>query len=202
MHKYFVIILLFCSVTYAQYDINAGMGLNFFSSPDLRNYINANFATAEELQSFNTSADFFGEFGYNFNDQYQISGEYTFNIFSFNSNFPGGRYDLKINQHKPSIIIYYQIIGMGYKLKFGTGIGLRIAQVSEELYGSVVDYSTSGFGGILKAQGDTKLGGDFYALIAGEIRLDMPGEIETLTGGKFNINSFGVALKLGLAYYF
>ena len=48
------------------------MGLNFFSAPDLKDYINSNFATTDEMQSFNTSADFFGEIGYNINENYQM----------------------------------------------------------------------------------------------------------------------------------
>lgn len=203
MKKYVIVYLvLFSSSIFAQYDLSAGMGLYFFSDPDLKDYINANFASSDELQSFNTSADFFAEFGFNLNEKYQVSAEYTYNIFSYNSNFPGGRYDLQINNHKPSIIAYYMITGNGYKFKLGAGIGLRIAQVSEELYGTVVEYSTSGFGALIKAQGDTKLGGNFYALIAGEVRYDLPGEIKTLNDGKFNLNSFGVALKLGTVYYF
>lgn len=204
MKKYFITILLICSSAYSQYDINGGMGLNFFSAPDLRDYINANFATTDELQSFNTSADFFGEFGYNFNDNYQLSVEYTQNLYSFNSNGIGGIYDLKLTQHKPSIIGYYLITGVGYKFKFGGGLGIRFATAEEKIPGltQVLEYSTSGFGLLLKAQGDTKLGGDFYALISGELRYEILGDLDFSSGNAVNLNSFGVALKLGLAYYF
>ena len=71
------------STVYSQYDVSAGMGLNFFSAPDLRDYINSSFASAEEMPSFNTSADFFVELGYNLNEDYQLSIEYNFNIYSF-----------------------------------------------------------------------------------------------------------------------
>jgi len=154
------------------------------------------------MPSFNTSADFFIELGYNLSNDYQISAEYTYNIFSYNSNFTSGRYDLQLVQYKPSILAYYVVGGHGYKFKLGGGIGARIAQVDEELYGTIEEYSTTGLGILLKVQGDTKLGGNFYALISGEVRYDLPGEIKTLTGGTFNINSFGVALKLGTVYYF
>lgn len=204
--KIFSMLLFFSSLTFAQIDISTGMGLNFFSAPDLRDYINSNFVSSDELGSFNTSADFFGEIGYNIvqNDQkryYQIAVEYTFNIYSFNSNFVSGIYDLQVNQHKPSLIGYYVFAGEGYKLKLGGGIGLRMAQIDEKLYGTTENYSTNGFGFLAKAQGDTKLGSDFYALIAGEIRYDIPGEIETLNKGKFNLNAFGVVLKLGISYH-
>ncbi len=202
----FSILLFFSSFTLAQIDITAGMGLNFFSAPDLRDYINSNFVSTDEMGSFNTSADFFGEIGYNFDGNnpkkyYQIALEYTYNIYSFNSNFISGIYDLQVNHHKPSIIGYYVLAGEGYKIKMGAGFGLRIAQVDEKLYGSTENYSTNGFGLLAKTQGDTKLGGDFYAVIAGEIRYDVPGEIKTLNEGKFNINTFGVILKLGISYH-
>ena len=204
MKKYFLTIFLIFSSAYSQYDINGGMGLNFFSAPDLRDYINANFATTDELQSFNTSADFFGEFGYNFNDSYQLSIEYTQNLYSFNSNGIGGIYDLKLTQHKPSIIGYYLITGVGYKFKFGGGLGIRFVTAQEKIPGltQVLEYSTSGFGILLKTQGDTKLGGDFYALISGELRYEILGDLDFSSGNTVNLNSFGVALKLGLAYYF
>ena len=202
MNKYLVICFItFTSISMAQFDVSAGMGLNFFSSPDLRDYINSNFASADEMSSFNTSADFFGEVGYNLNDKYQIAVEYTLNLYSFNSTFATSRYDIQIGQHKPSLIGYYMSVGKGYKFKFGAGIGLRSASVDEELYGTVTNYTTSGVGILLKAQGDTRLGGNFYALIAGKMSYDMPGEITTLTNGNFDLSSFGVALKLGIAYY-
>ena len=203
MKKYIIIISFSLNlIISAQYDLSAGMGLNFFSSPDLRDYINSNFSSNEEVASFNTSADFFGEIDYNFNESFQVGIEYTYNIYSYNSNFTSGRYEFKLNQHKPSAVAYYVNKGEGYKFKLGGGIGLRIAQVEEELYGLTEDYSTTGFGFLLKAQGDTRLGGNFYALIAGEVRYDLPGEIETLSNASFNVNSFSIALKLGTVYYF
>lgn len=203
MKKYLVALFFYVTtIICAQYDVSAGMGLHFFSSPDLRDYINSNFSASDDLASFNTSADFFAEIGYNLNDNYQISAELTYNIFSYNSNFSSGVYDLQLAQYKPSIIGYYVINGLNYKFKLGGGLGLRFAEVEEKLYGTTEGYSTTGFGLLLKAQGDTRLGGNFYAIIAGEIRYELPGEINTLTEGTFNLNSFGVGLKLGTVYYF
>ena len=187
---------------YSQFDVGAGMGLNFFSSPDLRDYINSNFSASDDISSFNTSADFFFEVDYNMGENYQIGIEYTYNIYSYNTSFLNGRYDLSLNQHKPSLVGYYVHAGKGYKFKIGGGLGIRFAEVDEELYGSISGYSATGFGILLKAQGDTRLGGNFYALISGEVRYDMPGEINTLSNATFNVNTFGVALKLGTVYYF
>ena len=205
MKKYILVfILIFSPTIFAQIEVGAGMGLNFFSAPELSDYINSNFATTDEMESFNTSADFFCEVGYNLNEKYQISLDYTFNIYSFNSNFITGTYDFQLNQHKPTLLGYYYISGEGYKLKLGGGFGVRFAQVDEKLPGLTqkINYSSTGFGIMLKAQGDTRLSGDLYALISGEMRYDIHGTIETITPGvNFNLNSFGIALKLGIVYY-
>lgn len=183
----------------AQFDIAAGMGLHLFSAPDFEDYFNSNTGTTE-VGSFNTSADFFTELGYEINSKIQLSIDYTFNIYSAKATI----LDIELDQHKPSLLAYYFYKGKGYKFKIGAGLGLRYSAVTEKIisYGVTTSYSTSGIGFISKVQGDTQLGGDWYALIAGELRYDLPGDIETDNGGKFNLNSFGVTLKLGTVYYF
>ena len=199
--KNFIIALIFITTpsVYSQIDLSAGMGLSFFTAPDFENYANS-ISNIEVVNSFNTSADFFMEIGYNLNSKYQIALEYNFNIYSVNSPI----IDIELGHHKPSLIGYYALVGNGYKLKLGGGIGLRISKSEERIfaYGSTENYSTTGFGFLLKAQGDTKLSGNLYALIAGEIRYDFPGEINTLNGGVYDLNSFSIGLKLGSVYYF
>lgn len=191
---------------YAQYEVGAGMGISLINTSDLIDYLNSNFASGQ-ISSFSTSADFFFQFNYDVTPKYQLSFEYDYNIYSYNANEIGG-YNLQLNLHKPSVIGYYYFAGEGYKIKIGGGLGLRIAQIEEKLYGSFKNYSTTGIGFIAKAQGDTKLGGDFYAQIGGEIIYDLPGEITTanniggINNGKFNLNTFGIGLKLGVIYYF
>ena len=177
------------------------MGLSFFNAPDLKDYINSNFATSKKLSTFNSSADFYAELGIVLSSNYQLGFEYNLNIYSFNAPIGIGLYDLSLNQHKPSLIGYYYVAGEGYKFKFGIGGGLRTVNAEEELYGSTNDYSTKGFGGLLKLEGDTKLSGNFYALIAGEVRYDRPGELQTLSNSKIGLTSLGVGLKLGVVFY-
>ncbi len=203
MKKYLLALLLlgFTNVS-AQFDLGAGMGLAFFSSSDLKNYLNGSFANpTNKLNTFNSSADFFVELGYNVNKNYQIAVEYNFNIYSFNSPLGFGNYNLSVDRHKPTLIGYYVIPGIGYKFKFGFGAGIRILQAEETIY-SAVNYSTSGIGFLIKTQGDTKLSDNFYALIAGELRYDLPGEVQTLTGTTIGFNSISAGLKLGVTYYF
>lgn len=204
MKKSFLILFFFCvSNFFAQYEIGGGMGLSYFNAPDLVNYIETNFSNVE-IPSFSSSADFFIQFNYNISTMYQLSIEYDYNIYSYNSDFSVGFYDFEINQHKPSLIGYYLINGEGYKFKFGGGLGLRIAQAQEKIgsYGSSSIYKITGMGFLGKAQGDTKIGSNFYALIAGEIIYDLTGEITTVTNSKIDLSSFGIGIKLGVIYYF
>ena len=203
MKKIFLIIFLFSiSNIFAQYEIGGGMGLSFSNKPDLNDYLNMKFSNGSQLPSFSTSADFFILVNYNISSKYQLGFEYDFNIYSYNSEIAIGRYDLQLLHHKPSILGYYYYAGNGFKLKLGGGLGLRICQAEEELYGSVEKYNTAGIGFIAKAQGDTKLSSNFYALIACELNYDLPGEIKTLTNNSFDLGSFGVGLKLGVIYYY
>jgi len=203
MKKYLLAFLLLSFTNiFAQFDLGAGMGLAFFSSPDLKDYLNGSFANStNKLNTFNSSADFFVELGYNINKNYQIAVEYNFNIYSFNSPLGVGNYNLSVDRHKPTLIGYYVIPGIGYKFKFGGGIGVRILQAEETIY-EPVNYSTKGVGFLLKVQGDTKLSDNFYALIAGELRYDLPGTIQTLAKATIGFNSFSAGLKLGVTYYF
>lgn len=200
MKKIIVTFILIINTTmYSQIEIGGGMGLSFFTSPDFEIYVNS-LAGSQFVNSFNTSADFFVEVGYNLNDKYQIAFEYNFNIYSVNTVIA----DIELDNHKPTLIGYYYLAGEGYKLKFGGGLGFRYSYVRERInsYGSKESYSTNGLGFLLKVQGDTKLSGNLYALISGDIRYDIPGEINTLNGAVYNINSFSVGLKLGTVYYF
>lgn len=199
MKKILILLFLINSTLFSQIEAGGGMGLSFFSAPDFKNYVNS-LSGSQFVNSFNTSADFFVELGYNINEKYQLAVEYDFNIYSVNTVVA----EIELDHHKPTLIGYYYFAGNGYKLKLGGGIGLRYSIARERIisYGSKENYSTSGFGFLLKAQGDTKLSGNLYALISGDIRYDLPGEINTLNGGVYNINSFSVGVKLGVVYYF
>lgn len=204
MKKYLLGILLigFTNVS-AQFDLGTGMGLAFFSSSDMNDYVSSMVKLTKEPNTFNSSADFFIELGYNISNKYQVALEYNFNIYSINSPSDLGIYNLSINRHKPTLIGYYVIPGVGYKFKLGVGFGIRMLQAEETIY-LPIKHSTTGIGFLLKAQGDTKLSNNFYALIAGELRYDLPGKIKTLNNNKATIgfNSISIGLKLGMSYYF
>ncbi|MEW6196217.1 MAG: hypothetical protein AB1521_13790 [Bacteroidota bacterium] len=194
----------------AQWDFSVSMGLDFKSTSSFRDYINSGFAPAnDKLSTFSSSVNFNAEAGYQFTETFQLALEYSLSIDSYNTSVaPGGVYEISYNSHRPSLIGYYVVKGDGYKFKFGGGIGPRFISLEEKIILST-DYTTNGFGVLLKADGNTLLGGDFYALIGFDIRYDMPGELKSDdgtyiqnygNGERVNLNALSFGIKLGIAY--
>lgn len=205
------IIIISSFYSYAQVDFRVGMGLDFFNSQSVVDYINqSNFSGSEELSSFSTAINFSGEVGIKVDNNIQLAGDVTYQIYSYNSDVTLGRYDIKFNNFMPSVLIYYLIEGTGYNFKFGGGAGLRFVSVEQTLPASAGSdkYSSTGFGLLLRAQGNTLLGDKIYANISLDIRYDINGVPEN-NGRKLynnvqkddvNFNQLALGIKLGLYY--
>lgn len=196
-------------------DLSAGMGISLSSTPALNDYINASFATSEDQRpSFTTNVEFYAEAGHQYKEHLQFGLEYAVIIGSYNTiNNKVGKYDMAYTIHLPSVLAYYVINGNGYKFKFGGGGGYRYVSLDETLanYSSAVNYTTSGVGFLVKADGNTTLGGNLYANIQALMRLDFTGEPKSSTSvlsynnigkEKVNFNSFSVGVRHGLSYFF
>ncbi|MDZ7766655.1 MAG: hypothetical protein U5K00_19920 [Melioribacteraceae bacterium] len=213
MKKYLLVfaVLLFSVKSFAQIDLMGGMGISFQSTPSLTDYINNLVADGEKLNDFSSSINFFIEGDYEISSTFDLGIEYENKLFSYNTAFGGlGTYDLTWTTHSPSLLAYYAIQGTGYKFKFGGGAGYRLISVDEELPTSnqIENYTSSGFGLLLKAQAHTLLGGNFHAYIGTDIRYDFIGEpsnekskIGTADYGReIDFNTLGVGVKLGISY--
>ncbi|OGU58803.1 MAG: hypothetical protein A2V66_01705 [Ignavibacteria bacterium RBG_13_36_8] len=207
---FLITLLLFSSSTYAQFDFAGGMGISFVNNSSLRDYLQINFPSGSKLSTFNSSVEFFIEGDYSVTTSFQLGLEYAYQIYSYTASFSGTYvYDISYGHHKPSVLAYYVISGNGYKFKFGGGAGLRIISLDEKIM-NTVNYSTSGFGVLLKAQGHTLLGGNFYANIGVDLRYDLPGEpkngsnyiVDNSINQNVNINSLSFGIKLGISYFF
>ncbi len=207
---FLITLLLFSSSTYAQFDFAGGMGISFVNNSSLRDYLQINFPSGSKLSTFNSSVEFFIEGDYSVTTSFQLGLEYAYQIYSYTASFSGTYvYDISYGHHKPSVLAYYVISGNGYKFKFGGGAGLRIISLDEKIM-NTVNYSTSRFGVLLKAQGHTLLGGNFYANIGVDLRYDLPGEpkngsnyiVDNSINQNVNINSLSFGIKLGISYFF
>lgn len=204
-------IIICLNAASAQGELKAVMGINFMSIPSMQDYLNQNFAPPnDKLGSFVSSVIFAGEGGLFFNENFEMTVEVAYQIYSYTTSGLGGQYDLSYNNIMPSILAYYVIAGNGYNLKFGSGLGLRFPDVDESLpaTGSTITYTSTGYGVIARAEGNTLLGGDVFANIGAEIRYDVNGEPEnngnTLTnnvqGENVNFNTFSLGVRLGISY--
>jgi hypothetical protein len=203
--------LLLSTQLLAQIDLRLGMGLDFFSSPSMVDYINqSNFSGGSDLPSFSSAVNFSGEVGIKITDLFQLTGDLEYQIYSFNSNIALGRYDLKFNNFRPSLMTYYVVEGKGFNLKFGGGAGIRLVTVEQTLPASVRSekFNNVGFGVVLRAQGNTALGEKIFANITLDFRYDLNGAPEN-NGRKLynnvlredvNFNQLVLGIKLGISY--
>jgi len=206
-------IIIFTKLSFAQIELKGTMGINLISVPSAQDYINQNYAPYDdELNTFNTAVIFTGEVGYFFNEKFEMSVDLPYQIFSYNTSIEGaGQYDLYFDTFMPSVMAYYVLSGVGYNFKFGGGVGPRFSFVTEEKkwQGTSEEFTSTGFGGVLRIEGNTSLAENVYANIGADMRYDVNGEPENDNGNNLvnhvegetvNFNSFSVGIKLGISY--
>jgi hypothetical protein len=209
----FLIIICISQIIFPQVSVRAGMGINFVSTPSLRDYLNDSHLAPvnDQIPAFNTAIIFSGEVDVRASGKYEIGLEmaYLYNSYTFSPT--GGRYELSYSILMPSILNYYVIDGQGYNFKFGGGLGLRLASLNQlpEYTQNSNNYSSVGFGILLRALGNTALGGNVYANITGDLRYDLNGTpknngnaVQNSTLGSVNLNSLSLGLSLGITYIF
>jgi hypothetical protein len=206
----FVIIISFFSFAQRENEVRASMGIDFVSIPSLKNYIDQ--LPYEQLADFNSAIDFSGSYGRMLSESYQIQAELGYLLYSFNSNGIDGQYDLTYSLIMPSILNYYVLNGTGYNFKFGGGVGVRFLNVEETLPGTGTSekYFSTGYGFILRAEGNTAIAEDVYAHIAADVRYDVNGEPDSEGKKLYNVvykenvnfNSLSFGIRLGISYQF
>lgn len=216
MKKYLIVlfIVFLNNFLFSQIELKGTMGINFLSTPSMQDYINQIYAPpSEQLGSFSSAVIFTGEAGKFLSKEIEISIEVPYQIFSYTGNTLNGQYDLSYNLLLPSAIAYYVISGDGYNFKFGLGAGPRFLSVTESLkwQPSERNLSSTGFGGLMRAEGNTLLSKNLYANIGLDIRYDVNGKPEDNNGDKLmntvmdenvNFNTFSLGVKLGISYLF
>lgn len=211
MKQILVALILLYSGLNAQIDISASMGLDFKNSPALKDYINMNFAKgSDQISTFKSSVSFTSEIDYKLQRNLALGVEYSLQIDSYSNPVgAGGIYEISYYIHRPSILAYYVIPGEGYQFKFGGGLGYRYATLREKIFTSS-DYTASGVGFIVKAEGNTLLSKNLFALVGGNLRYDSIGDLSNgsykiknnSTGENLNLSSISFGIYLGLTFIF
>lgn len=202
------------SVTiFGQVSLRGSMGINFMSTPSVKDYINQNFAPSDnQVGTFNTAVNFSGEVGYSLKPTFQIGLEAAYTLTSFTYSTSFSKYELSYGVFSPTLTAYYVVPGKGYNFKFGGGIGPRFVSADETIppLTSSNNYKSTGLGFLLRAEGNTALSSNFFANIGADLRYDLNGEPKS--GGNFiynnasaqnvNFNSLAFCLRLGVTYFF
>jgi hypothetical protein len=206
-----ILMILWYDSIFPQLELRAGMGIDFASMPSLQDYINQIVGT-DLLGSLNSSIVFSGEADYLLNENYSIGIDAGYLINSYTSIYDLGKFEFSYNILSPSIMNYYVIRGLGYHFKFGGGLGPRFVSADQMLPGTGVTerYNSTGFGVILRADGNTLLGGNVYANIGADIKYDFNGEpkhngknlVNTIIPEDVSMNSLSFGLRLGVSYLF
>ncbi len=197
----------------ARFDFRGGMGISFIAIPSLTDYLNLNFtAPGQRLATFGSAVNFSGEAGYLLNEHYEIGIEVAYLINSYNYSYSLGEYRLNYGIIMPSIVNYYVIRGEGFDFKFGGGIGPRFVSAVQQLPGTPTaqTYTSTGFGLILKADGNTLLSGNLYANIGLDLKYNFNGEpksgnqylVNNAYNQNVNFNALSAGLRLGVSYIF
>lgn len=202
--------LFFINYSFAQIEVKGAMGIDFISSPSLTDYLNQNFAQTSQLGTFNTAVNFSLEGDYFLNPNYQIGIELSYLINSYTFSSEIGQYNLSYNIITPALMNYYILPGEGYEFKFGGGIGIPFVIVDESIPGTGITttYNSTGAVFILRAEGNTLLGGNFYANIGGDVKYNLNGKpkdgnnyiLNNVNNEQVNFNSFSVEVRLGITY--
>lgn len=210
---FLLIILLAADLSQAQYSLRASMGIDFASTPSLNDYINQNFPVdGSPLNDFNTAVNFSGELGYLVNEKFQLGLEIGYLLNSYNFSNELGKFELSYNFIAPSLHGYFVVAGEGYNFKFGGGAGIRILNTDLSFPGTTVvnNYSSTGFGVMIRVEGNTLLSGNFYANIGADLKYDIADSPisngmhlhNNLSKDDVNFNSLSAGLRLGISYIF
>ncbi len=209
--KPLLLFFVLSTTLFAQWEGRVSMGLNMTSSANLRDYVNENFASPGDYMSeINSMIEFSGEAGYLVGDNLQLAleGAYAFN--SFTNITLNGKYELNYKFISPSAIAYYMVKGNGYSFKLGGGIGPRFLVVNEikPFIVTGLDYTSTGFGVVIKGSGSTALSKSVFAYIGADARYDAGGTPKNNgtgikhRGRDLSVNSLSFGLKLGISFTF
>ena len=212
--KKYLLIYLFIITSFsveAQYSLRASMGIDFANTPSLNDYINQTFPVGgSPLNDFNTAINFSGEFGYSFTNTFNAGIEVGYLLNSYNFSNDLGKFEFDYSFISPSLLGYYVVNGSGYNFKFGGGAGIRFVSVDLTFPPTNFKntYKSTGFGLILRADGNTLLGGNFYANIGADLKYDLipspqSGSVKlynSISREEVNLNSVSLGVRLGVSY--
>lgn len=195
--------------------ISAGMGVDYFSAPDVVDYINSLLAQSpvrvQRIPEFKSAVQFFGALVYPLSPDWVLKAEYLYLLASYNPGIPGFSTDFTLTAQMPSLILQYVLWDERlYSIKAGAGLGYHFATLTEKFL--IVDdrLAGKGLGVVADIEANTAFGDHLFAYLGGDMRWEAIGTMKsTLSGSQTSRpislptgNAFGIGARLGLSYYF
>ncbi len=197
------------SVSYTG-SLSAGLGVIVVTQKDIAAYINSGFTPVQSISEMTSAAEFYGaaEFGVTPSWIARLDYGYLLKTIEIPSPF-GPNFQFTYTVHMPTLLADYRIIGRGYYIKFGGGLGYHFIQFKEDLAGQGNTWHGAGPAVKLELNGNVQLDTHLYVDLGGELRFDFLGDLKddsgnTLNAAGNNVSATfaGAGVRLGLLYTF
>lgn len=165
-------------------DFTLGLGVDMHSAPSLVNYINsvAQPTPDQKVNRYETAGEFYAVPEFQVSDEWSVGIEYSLftKSYSINSRSGFSRYDLSYQIHMPGVLVHYLVLGEGFRLKLGGGVGYHFVKFDESFsgIGSLGTLKGDGPAFKLDAIGNTKFDETFYGSIGVDLRWDFLGTMK------------------------
>ena len=196
-------------------DVTVGMGIDMHSATSLVNYINfvAQPRIDEKVNNFSSAVEFFAVPEVQVSQDWSAGVEYSLLIKSYAIDDRSGfsRSEFSYQVHMPTVLVHRLLLGEGYRVKLGGGIGYHFAKFTQSFptVGSEETLSADGLGIKLDAVGNTKFDETFYGSIGADLRWDFEGTLRRSPGVAAatttsiqlpKMNFFSAGLKFGVTF--
>ena len=214
---FLLVIFSFHNANAQGFSANAGIGLEYFNSPSLSQYLNYASPGSTTPGAYMSAVQFVVGGEYPITSNWSLGLEYGYITKSVSNNSSPGSQQIDFSYSLPSLTLRKLIAGEGYYLKFGGGIGYHFATLtrSDPFSGQSLEYSAHGLGLKIDALLDTKLGDRLYARVNAEARAEFTGDLKSSNGSQLTYIDYnttesrpvdmylsGVGIAFGLVYYF
>jgi len=195
-------------------DFTVGMGVDLHSATSVVNYINlmAQPRLDEKVYDFSSAVEFYAVPEMQVSHDWSVGLEYSLLIKSYAIDDRSGyfRSDFSYQIHMPTVLVHRLILGEGYRVKVGGGIGYHFVDFTQRFptVGSEETLSAGGIGVKLDAIGNTKFDDTFYGSIGVDLRWDFEGNLKRSPGTPAassviplpQMNFFSAGLKFGVTF--
>jgi hypothetical protein len=196
-------------------DVTVGMGIDLHSATSLFNYINlmAQPRADEKLFDFSSAVEFYAVPEMQISEAWSVGLEYALLLKSYAIDDRSGfsRSEFSYQVHMPTFLLHRLILGDGYRVKLGGGIGYHVANFTQNFptVGSEETVAAKGLAVKLDAVGNTKFDDTFYGSIGIDLRWDFEGTLKRGVGSVPasstsvalpTMNFFSAGLKFGVTF--